>query len=285
METHGRAEPWQQTSSAEAGHSHPGGNGWPAVEIEDRFNRWTKTAVQTEDDIRRVDGKAIGELTGAATDALYVGRHRGLEGDTGSRAGTKIDPELEEAYFQAALDDAIAFGSIKDVTRVASPERDEEINAYLDNDLEDPEPVTVADLPSMTAVEQVSALKQRPGDQALPDTNDEPYIQNLVIEDIKQRLDVGISRYGTGLQAFNNRDAVLDAYEEALDLAMYLKQVHIELQSITSEVAGLRRENEVLSHHVREGQDTIARVEHIVFTQPHVSARDTVNRLAKALRL
>ena len=35
-------------------------------------------------------------------------------------------------------------------------------------------------------------------------------------------------RYGTALQPHNGRDALLDAYEEALDLAMYLKQAIVE---------------------------------------------------------
>jgi hypothetical protein len=38
------------------------------------------------------------------------------------------------------------------------------------------------------------------------------------------REQVGISRYGTTLQAGNGRDWLLDAFEEALDLAQYLRQ-------------------------------------------------------------
>ena len=68
-------------------------------------------------------------------------------------------------------------------------------------------------------------LRQREGDQPLPTVNDGAYIQTLVIEDIQTRLLVGIERYGTGLQANNGRDALQDAYEEALDLCCYLRQV------------------------------------------------------------
>lgn len=46
----------------------------------------------------------------------------------------------------------------------------------------------------------------------------------MVIADIHHRREVGIQRYGTALQAHNGRDALRDAYEEALDLAMYLRQ-------------------------------------------------------------
>lgn len=69
-----------------------------------------------------------------------------------------------------------------------------------------------------------SARKLRPGDQPLPVPNERPDIQSMVIEDITRRREIGIERYGTALQAHNGRDALRDAYEEALDLAMYLRQ-------------------------------------------------------------
>jgi hypothetical protein len=50
----------------------------------------------------------------------------------------------------------------------------------------------------------------------------------LVVEDIKNRNVVGIMKYGTPLKTNNMRDALMDAYQEALDLCMYLKQVLIE---------------------------------------------------------
>jgi len=49
-----------------------------------------------------------------------------------------------------------------------------------------------------------------------------------VIDDIRRRRLVGIARYGTALQPHNGRNALQDAYEEALDLACYLKQRLIE---------------------------------------------------------
>lgn len=72
----------------------------------------------------------------------------------------------------------------------------------------------------------------REGDQALPVRNSHQYIQEMVIEDIKERLTVGISRYGTGLQPFNGRDSGRDFYEEILDAVMYAKQVQIETETM-----------------------------------------------------
>ena len=71
-------------------------------------------------------------------------------------------------------------------------------------------------------------MKQRPGDQPLPIVNDSPDVQSMVIEDIRARREVGIERYGTALQPHNGRDALRDAYEEAIDLAMYLRQMIAE---------------------------------------------------------
>lgn len=70
--------------------------------------------------------------------------------------------------------------------------------------------------------------KQRPGDQPLPTVNDETDIQSLVMADIRERREVGISRYGTALQPFNGRDPLQDLYEELIDAAMYTKQLMVE---------------------------------------------------------
>jgi hypothetical protein len=50
----------------------------------------------------------------------------------------------------------------------------------------------------------------------------------LVIQDLLKREQAGIKEYGTPLQAGNGRDALVDAYQEALDMAQYLKQAILE---------------------------------------------------------
>jgi hypothetical protein len=62
----------------------------------------------------------------------------------------------------------------------------------------------------------------------MPVPNDAPDVQSMVIADIRRRREVGIERYGTALQPHNGRDALRDAYEEALDLACYLRQAMAE---------------------------------------------------------
>jgi hypothetical protein len=61
-------------------------------------------------------------------------------------------------------------------------------------------------------------------EQPLPNpSNEGPSTQELVRQDLVTREQVGIARYGTGLRPFNGRNNIRDAYEEALDLACYLR--------------------------------------------------------------
>ena len=46
----------------------------------------------------------------------------------------------------------------------------------------------------------------------------------LVEADMRARIAKGTAEYGEPLTTHNGRDALLDAYEEALDLCMYLRQ-------------------------------------------------------------
>lgn len=67
-----------------------------------------------------------------------------------------------------------------------------------------------------------------------PIPNDREDIQTLVMRDMASRREHGIQTYGMALQAHNGRDALQDAYEEALDLCMYLRQAIEERKSITT---------------------------------------------------
>ena len=64
--------------------------------------------------------------------------------------------------------------------------------------------------------------------QPEPVPNDGPAVWDLVVADMRTRDQLGASRYGTRLQPFNGRDALRDAYEEALDLAVYLRTLLYE---------------------------------------------------------
>lgn len=58
--------------------------------------------------------------------------------------------------------------------------------------------------------------------------DDLPSVWNLVIEDMIRRDSFGFEKYHMHLQPFNGRDALKDAYQEALDMVVYLRQLLYE---------------------------------------------------------
>lgn len=59
--------------------------------------------------------------------------------------------------------------------------------------------------------------------QPAPTANEHPPIVPQVIADLEARMQLGIERYSVALQPANGRHMLTDAYEEAQDLAVYLK--------------------------------------------------------------
>lgn len=57
-----------------------------------------------------------------------------------------------------------------------------------------------------------------------PIKNDETPVWELAIADMRERNEIRFAKYGTRLQAHNGRNALVDAYQEALDLVVYLRQ-------------------------------------------------------------
>jgi flagellar hook-basal body complex protein FliE len=57
-------------------------------------------------------------------------------------------------------------------------------------------------------------------------------ITSFVMEDLKLRADRGLLKYNTTLQENNHQNMLQHAYEEALDLAQYLKKEITELNTI-----------------------------------------------------
>lgn len=69
-------------------------------------------------------------------------------------------------------------------------------------------------------------------EQPKPSSNNKPHVYSLLLEDLESRYKIGMQRYGKALQPFNGRDALRDAYEEAIDLAFYLRQVIYERDNV-----------------------------------------------------
>lgn len=62
-------------------------------------------------------------------------------------------------------------------------------------------------------------------------------IWDLVVSDMIERDKAGLQKYGTRLQAGNGRDALVDAYQEALDLSVYLRQAIEEQVALRAQLA------------------------------------------------
>jgi len=60
--------------------------------------------------------------------------------------------------------------------------------------------------------------------EPMPEINNHPAVWDLVIKDMQERDKFGQEKYNTRLQPFNGRNALIDAYQEILDLAVYLRQ-------------------------------------------------------------
>lgn len=69
-------------------------------------------------------------------------------------------------------------------------------------------------------------------EQPPPKPNASRPVWDLVIDDMRARDRLGRKRYGVPLQAHNGRDALRDAYEESLDLAVYLRQAIAERDGV-----------------------------------------------------
>ena len=83
-------------------------------------------------------------------------------------------------------------------------------------------------------------------------------IWELVIEDMQDRDRMGREKYGTPLQAHNGRRPLVDAYQEVLDLAVYLRQSIEERGNAVAEADRLRnvchaleQENRILREDVK----------------------------------
>jgi hypothetical protein len=97
-----------------------------------------------------------------------------------------------------------------------------------------------------------------------PSTGD---VWRLVLADMEQRRLLGIERYGTPVQPFNGRDALTDAYQELLDLTVYLRQWLAERQALLAKVDELEAtlEDEEAGHQetLRLWQESKAEVERL----------------------
>ncbi|MFD4569351.1 hypothetical protein ACFWOX_33940 [Streptomyces sp. NPDC058467] len=73
----------------------------------------------------------------------------------------------------------------------------------------------------------MSSTRDAERDQPLP-TPGQQSVQDALIGAVQERRAYGIRKYGRPLETHNGRDALTDAWEEALDLVTYLTQMRLE---------------------------------------------------------
>lgn len=68
--------------------------------------------------------------------------------------------------------------------------------------------------------------------QQAPTPNSGQDVWLLVIAEMEERRQFGLKKYGQPVRAFNGRDPLVDAYQEALDLCVYLRQAIAERDAV-----------------------------------------------------
>lgn len=71
----------------------------------------------------------------------------------------------------------------------------------------------------------------------------------LVLKDMEERRKHGIEKYGVPVQPFNGRDPLIDAYQEVLDLCVYLRQAIEEREERLKYVGELKQEFGTVKNH------------------------------------
>lgn len=74
-------------------------------------------------------------------------------------------------------------------------------------------------------------------------------IWDSVIADMRKRDAIGLASYKTRLHPLDGRDTLQDAYEEALDLAVYLKKKIVE-EELTKRFAVMKKKLTPLHHYI-----------------------------------
>lgn len=62
-----------------------------------------------------------------------------------------------------------------------------------------------------------------------------PHVPTELAQDFARRSLQGRAKYGVTLRTHNGRDALVDAYQELLDAAVYLHQAFLEMQATTAD--------------------------------------------------
>jgi hypothetical protein len=81
-----------------------------------------------------------------------------------------------------------------------------------------------------------------PQQQTVPEGEGDIWL--LVISDMQRCREFGIQKYGKPVQKYNGRRPLIDAYQEVLDLAVYLRQAIAEEDAAIEAITAARQQAE-----------------------------------------
>ncbi len=121
-------------------------------------------------------------------------------------------------------------------------------------------------------------------------------VLDSVLDDFKKRSLVGTEKYGTELKTFNGRNSLNDAYQEACDLVMYLRQHMLEThtamplndyQSLAQETAVYPGKGENLNYPIHglngEAGEVADKFKKIIRDKGGIMSSDDSESIAKEL--
>jgi hypothetical protein len=126
---------------------------------------------------------------------------------------------------------------------------------------------------AMTRINHTHANYSTP--EPPPIANSNPSVHDLVIEDMKERKQFGLEKYGKPLQAGNGRSLV-DAYQESIDLTCYLRKELEEQNAIikalllmVQQYLSISRDGNLSHWHMTAGEVTLDLLESLGYVQPN----------------
>lgn len=105
-------------------------------------------------------------------------------------------------------------------------------------------------------------MKFRDGDQPLPKASEATDCQTTFLarinHDVPIRRQLGISRYGTALQPFNQRDVARDVWEEYVDLGQYIEQMRRERDAMIALLVELCQVGDADAYEALDAYDAVS---------------------------
>jgi hypothetical protein len=101
-------------------------------------------------------------------------------------------------------------------------------------------------------------------EQRPPTPNDRPGVWDLVLADMKARDAEGRRKYGMPLTSFNGRDQLVDAFQEGLDLVVYLRAAIEERNEIAAELTRIYAALDRPYASPRETRDALDRLSRVI---------------------